>query len=180
MRIQDGMTLDAVLAGIDPSPRPHLEETKRSLRATLAGIKAAVQPLSTTDLERARAAAVEWAQRRAELKRIIEDLIPPGSRVIVADADQLGDAFTSVDTIPFTERNGVYWGPPGTAEEAIKIDRQVDRGARWFVIAWPMFWMFDRYPALASQLRARSESHYDFTSAAVFHMAPGLRAPFEG
>ena len=173
LHVDGGTTLDDVLAGIDRSPRSNLEELKRSLCRTIAAIKGGIRPLSAAELERARAAAVEWQQRRAELKRIADDVIPRGSRVIVADDDQLGDAFRSVEAIPFTERNGVYWGPPATAEEAIaEIQRQIDCGARWLVIAWPMFWIFDQFLPMARYVENTFECCYKSEAAQVFKCKP--------
>jgi predicted O-methyltransferase YrrM len=56
--------------------------------------------------------------------------------------------------VPFMERGGRYWGPPGNDEEAIaELERQRDAGIGFIVFAWPAFWWLDHYRHFATRLR---------------------------
>lgn len=87
----------------------------------------------------------------------------------MADEDQLRNTLSEINGIPFVERNGIYWGAPGSAEEAIEeIQRQLQRGVKFFIIAWPMFWMLKLYPVFSNYLNERFELRHESEAAQIF------------
>ena len=58
--------------------------------------------------------------------------------------------------LPFTEREGQYWGPPPDDETAIReLERLRDGGASHLVFAWPAFWWLEHYAGLHGHLCSR-------------------------
>ncbi|MEO5905452.1 MAG: hypothetical protein ABIQ11_01910 [Saprospiraceae bacterium] len=48
--------------------------------------------------------------------------------------------------ILFTEKNGVYWGPPASDNAAIKeMESDREKGAGYIVFTWPAFWWLEHY-----------------------------------
>lgn len=140
-------SLDLLLASIEPVP--DFQGHKAALRRTLTDIKEHVRPFSAEELQAQRAAHAEWEAKRGELFRTLNHLIPAGSAILVADDEQLRPDMSAWRTLPFTERNGLYWGPPATGDTAVEeVIRQLQHGVQWLVVVWPMFWLFDRFPQL--------------------------------
>jgi hypothetical protein len=55
--------------------------------------------------------------------------------------------------IPFTERDGIYDGPPLDDEHGIaEVQRLRTAGAAHLAFAWNVFWWFDEYPQFARYL----------------------------
>jgi FkbM family methyltransferase len=80
----------------------------------------------------------------------------PDAVIALADLDEGGFGATIAGRTrwPFVERNGRYFGPPATDEEAMaELDRLHRRGATHFAVLWPAFWFFETYPQLAARLR---------------------------
>jgi len=118
-------------------------------------------------------AASDWQRRVHELQKVVAAVIPSGACVIVADEEQLRSTLTGLRSIPFLERDGIYWGPPGSAEEAImETQRHLHAGATWFIIAWPMFWVLEKYPAFADHLHDNFTSRHDPSIARIFESPP--------
>jgi hypothetical protein len=92
----------------------------------------------------------------------------------VADEEQFRQELDNIQSIPFLERNGTYWGPPGKDSEAVaEITRQARNGATWLIVGWPMFWLFERYPEFASFLQTSFIEVEHTESARVFRIASG-------
>jgi len=134
-------------------------------------IKNEFRPLSAEELEAKHHAVAEWECRVAELRQVVAQVIPKGARVVVADEEQHRNALAGTHSIPFLERNGLYWGSPGSAEESIRETwRQVQQGANWLIIAWPMFWALEKYPAFLNHLRENFQCRYDSAVARIFQL----------
>lgn len=57
--------------------------------------------------------------------------------------------------VPFTEKDGDYWGPPENDRAAIdELERLRRSGATFIVIGWPAFWWLDCYKTFNSYLRS--------------------------
>jgi hypothetical protein len=57
--------------------------------------------------------------------------------------------------VPFTEKDGDYWGPPENDRAAIdELERLRRSGANFIVIGWPAFWWLDCYKSFNSYLRS--------------------------
>lgn len=100
----------------------------------------------------------EEDQHRIELAaREAQDCVPAQARVILVDQAELGAALLPAhQLIPFTERDGVYWGPPASGRQALREFERLRRaGARYMVFAQPAFWWLDCYRPLARRLRSR-------------------------
>ena len=144
-------SLDRVLAWVRTPPA--MEECKSGLRASIKTIKETLRPLSAEEREARRDAEADWMARRDELLQLAAETIPPHSTIIVADEEQIRGMLSNWRTLPFTERDDQYWGPPSSDEEAIReVERQFQSGVKWIVIAWPMFWMLERFPLFAAYL----------------------------
>ncbi len=169
LRLTDSTSLDDVLDSIGQHGRPGLQQVRSSLRRTISEIKQSVRALSADELQAKRDAVADWQQRLAQLQTVIANVIPRGSRVVVADEEQLRNALSGIECIPFTVRDDIYWGPPASAEEAVQeLQRQLQRGATWFVVAWPMFWLLEKYPSFSQFLHKSFESRHDSAVARIF------------
>ncbi len=153
LRLDRSTALESVLRDVHPYDRPNLQTIKESLRRTIDRIKESFRPLSAQELEARRAAAADWQHQLGELRRLVSENIPQGSTVLVADDDQLRSELPTIRSVPFLERNGLYWGAPGSSEEAVaEVARHLERGVKWVIIAWPLAWLLDRFPDFASYL----------------------------
>ena len=87
----------------------------------------------------------------------IAALVPVGEAFILVDERQWGggELLAGRRAIPFTERDGQYWGPPPDDETAIReVERLRAQGAHSIVFAWPAFWWLDYYPRFHRHLSA--------------------------
>jgi pyruvyltransferase len=169
LRLDRSMTLEDVLRDMPPYGRPNLETIKESLRRTIERIKESVRPVSARELAARRAAEADWQHQLGELRRLVSEHIPEGATVLVADNDQLRSELPTIRSVPFLERNGLYWGAPGSSEEAIaEVTRQLERGIRWVIIAWPLAWLLDRFPDFASYLNSNMALRSHTTAGWIF------------
>ena len=73
--------------------------------------------------------------------------------------------------VPFTERDGDYWGPPVDDESAIdEIERVLDGRGGWVVIAWTAFWWLEHYQGLDRYLRSSSASVHEDDCMVAFRI----------
>ena len=92
-------------------------------------------------------------------KRVTEqllELVPAGQPYIFVDQEEWRAGLTADGRKcwPFTEREGVYWGPPTDDAAALQeLQRLHATGARCIVFAAPAFWWLDYYKGLAEHLR---------------------------
>ncbi len=95
------------------------------------------------------------------LKQVTDELlelVPAGQSYLFVDQDQwwAGLAADGRTRVPFTERDGVYWGPPKDDAAALEeLQRLRALGARYIVFAAPAFWWLDHYRGLIEHLRSR-------------------------
>jgi hypothetical protein len=96
----------------------------------------------------------EWNRSAAAAWADIEQIIPEGSLVILADDGHLGQGPRR--SLPFLEHDGLYWGPPADDGTAIsELERMRAAGASFFVLAWPVFWWIDCYSRFYDYLRSQ-------------------------
>lgn len=94
-----------------------------------------------------------WEEKVDLAREEILSLIPPNTPYILIDEHQLDDGRLK-GSIPFTSRDGQYWGPPRSDDAAIaEIERLRDGGVHWLVFAWPAFWWYDYYYLLRDYLQ---------------------------
>ncbi|BCS31451.1 hypothetical protein TBR22_A06520 [Luteitalea sp. TBR-22] len=98
--------------------------------------------------------ANEWMHRWLAAQRTILGCIPEGARFVLADLDAFGRDFAPDRTpVPFTQRDGTYWGPPADDAHACEeLARARAEGLEYFVLGWPAFWFTGTYPALMDAL----------------------------
>ena len=95
-----------------------------------------------------------WRNRVMRVAVEIASVTRPGETIVLADENRFGSLYLPERIVrPFIERNGVYFGPPSDAEEAIsQLIRMKNEGASYFAIGWPAFWWLNYYRKLASFL----------------------------
>src|SRR5205085_4983402 len=83
---------------------------------------------------------IQWLQRVYRATQTMDAALPPEARCILVD----NDAWTTVEIhiprpcVPFTEREGQYWGPPDDDAHAVQeFERLRAAGARFLVVGWP-------------------------------------------
>ena len=98
--------------------------------------------------------ANEWMHQLLAATRELEEAVPPGEALVLIDQDAFGKGFAAGRrAVPFTEREGVYWGPPADGAQAVaELSRRVAAGARVVVVGWPAFWWLDHYAELRAYL----------------------------
>jgi len=170
-------TLAGLIESVPPFVRPGIEEIKDELRRVMRSVRDRVKPPSA-EAQQARAdAQAEWHSRLARLQSLLARHIPAGAEIVLADDDQLRSSLTTVRAIPFLERDGVYWGPPGRDDEAVaELRRAAEGGVEWFIIAWPMFWLLDQFPEFARHLREHGRVIAQDESAMLFRLPAGSKA----
>lgn len=76
--------------------------------------------------------------------------------------------------LPFLEKDGVYWGPPGDDATAIcELERLRNRGATFVAFAWPAFWWLEYYAGLNRHLRSRYRCVLENDRLIIFDMRCG-------
>ena len=90
-------------------------------------------------------------------KREAAAVLPESASVIFVDEEQWRENFLLGRTlIPFTERDGKYWGPPLDDDAAIaEFERLRSRGAQFLVFASPAVWWFHHYLGWQRHLESR-------------------------
>jgi len=87
----------------------------------------------------------------------IEKIVPIDEPFILVDQAHWGEAFVpGRRAIPFTERNGLYWGPPADDAAAIaELERLRRVGARYIAFVWLAFWWLDYYREFHQYLQTK-------------------------
>jgi hypothetical protein len=122
--------------------------------------------------------ANEWMHQLLTATRELAVAVPPGESLVLIDQDAFGKGFTADRrAVPFTERQGVYWGPPADGAEAVaELSRLIADGARFVVVGWPAFWWLDYYEELRAHLRERFTYVLDNERLKIFQ-ASWCRSP---
>jgi len=98
---------------------------------------------------------------------------PADAVVIVADLNEggFGDTIAGRGRLPFTEKEGNYFGPPIDDTHAIgELTRLRASGATHFALLWPAFWFFNTYPRFEQHLRQAHRCLIENASAIVFEL----------
>jgi GT2 family glycosyltransferase len=96
----------------------------------------------------------DWAREIAHAKA------PETSAIVVGiDEFENPEIFDSVHALPFTERNGEFWGAPADDVAAIsELERLKDeRNASLLVFLWSNFWQLDYYRKFGEHVRRHYE-----------------------
>jgi len=119
------------------------------------------------------APSAEAAQRVAQARDALIELVPLDEPFILVDEEQLRLLLPHRRAIPFLERDGDYWGPPADDATAIReLERLRTAGARHIVFAWPCFWWLEHYSAFTSHLRTNFKITREDSLLVVLALAP--------
>ena len=123
--------------------------------------------------------ANEWMHQLLAATAELASAVPPGETMVLVDQDAFGQGFsTGRRAIPFTEREGRYWGPPADGAQAVaELTRLCAMETRFVVIGWPAFWWLDSYPELRAHLDARFTRVLDTGRLKVFEARRSPAAP---
>jgi glycosyltransferase involved in cell wall biosynthesis len=114
-----------------------------------------------------------WSQIRAAIADIAS-VVPEGGSFILAEQDDWasGPHIAGRLRVPYMERNGVYAGPPVDDTEAIaELQRQRERGERFFVVAYPHLWYLDYFPDLRAWLLRWARERLRNDRVAIFEIS---------
>jgi hypothetical protein len=94
-------------------------------------------------------------KRATKAARDLESVIPSEAVLILVDEAKLPThIFSQWRTIPFTEKEGKYCGPPVDDNSAMQeLERLRKAGASFIAFGWPAFWWLDHYTELHRYLR---------------------------
>lgn len=164
-------SLASILSRLGPYSRPGIQSIKEALLNTLAAVTG-FQPVSSLDRHRLeQEERRQWASRLEKVKLALEDALPRESTLVLADEDQLGTGLQFRRVFPFTEREGQYWGPPGSDELALgELSRLQSLGAEYFAIAFPSFWLLEQFPQFATHLRSQFKCRIEQDDLLVFQL----------
>lgn len=117
-----------------------------------------------------------WEERLRVVRLELDALISHSARTaIVADDSQLDSLSNRLRALPFTERDGEYWGPPGSDAHAIEeLERLRALGAEYLVVAWPALWLLDFFKGFRAHLSATYPCLADNSRLAVFDLRTPL------
>ena len=145
------------------SPWAEDDERRRSLSRTLtdlSGLRSMATAEHVDDLN------LSWSERTEIALYQLDALLSPGVPFVFVGSNDLG--VTSVGdrrAIPFTERDGVFWGEPVSDAEAIaELERHRANGITTVVFGWSSFWWLTFYEGMARHI----ESNYDRVIADSF------------
>jgi exopolysaccharide biosynthesis predicted pyruvyltransferase EpsI len=118
-------------------------------------------------------------ERLRRLTGAAASLIPQGSAFLLVDDSAIGTfPLAGRKPLPFIERDGIYWGPPGDDSQAIgELERMRGAGATFLVIAWPAFWWLDYYADFHRYLRAGFRCVLDDDTAKIFDLRTPAQEP---
>ncbi|MDZ8064299.1 MAG: glycosyltransferase family 2 protein [Nostoc sp. DedQUE08] len=142
-------------------------------------IKALCESLHKHDIqiedafERWKGSEYEFIQRLGALEPELTPLIPIGQGYILVDMNEWGSGqlLDKCQSIPFLEKDGMYWGAPKDDAIAIKeFERLYRKGASFIVFGWPAFWWFDYYAEFACYLRTKFRCVLDNERLVVFDL----------
>jgi hypothetical protein len=99
---------------------------------------------------------VPWLYEMQSALEAVAEVVPPGATLILVDEERWGggQAIRGRRTLPFLERDGLYWGlPPDSGTAISELERLRGLGAEYLVFMWPSFWWLDYYAGLREHLR---------------------------
>jgi glycosyltransferase involved in cell wall biosynthesis len=113
-----------------------------------------------------------WLHRMQRTAKQLRAIIPSGAKFLLADENQWGaNPLGGRCAVPFTEKDGCYWGPPASDAEAVReFERLRSAGAEFMVFGWPAFWWLEHYPSLRHHLTTNFQRRHDDDNLIVFEL----------
>ncbi len=139
------------------------------------GVPVPDEPLPRTEETQEWHNAQWWIEQLVAGQRDIERLIPEKGTIILVDEATLADTTFEAarHTIPFTEANGAYNGPPADSDSAIsELNRHRRNGATHIVFAWPAFWWLEHYQGLHQKLQEQARCILRNDRLVIFELSP--------
>lgn len=98
-----------------------------------------------------------WPRRLECSARDLREFDFGGARVLVAGENWWREAVAGcIESIPFTEHDGHYYGPPADGASAVaELKRQRESGSAFLIVGAAFSWWLDFYPELREHLRTR-------------------------
>lgn len=137
--------------------------------------ESAARHLAFLEALRERAKEPAWEQGVREAVEEIARLVPPDETLILVDETKLGlgPLIAGRRAVPFTERQGQYWGPPAHDKSAIReVERLRRSGATFMIVGWPAFWWLDHYTGLRHHLEANYRCVLNNARLVAFDLRP--------
>ena len=115
-----------------------------------------------------------WQRTIDDAARELQEVLPTQTSYVLVDQEQWGldDCISERTKIPFTERAGLYDGPPANSDAAIgELERLRRHGANYLVLAQPCFWWLSYYQQFADHLQANYERIHESPRMVVFALS---------
>jgi hypothetical protein len=138
-------------------------------------LQAALDAVAPIIKENRRKAAQRWKQQLQSATEEIASLIPAQDKfILVGEAEwSNGEVDLRRHYIPFLERDGQYWGPPGDDATAInELERLRNAGSRFIVFRSPVFWWLGYYSGFHSYLRSHFRCILENDRLVAFDLRP--------
>ncbi|MBD1847731.1 glycosyltransferase family 2 protein [Cyanobacteria bacterium FACHB-63] len=114
-----------------------------------------------------------YLQHLVDVGHQLQSLVPPGQAYILVDMDEWGSGqlLEHCQSIPFLERNGLYWGAPSNDAIAIQeFERLHTAEINFIVFGYPAFWWLEYYTEFNHYLRSRFRCVLDNENLIVFEL----------
>jgi hypothetical protein len=99
---------------------------------------------------------VPWLFDMQMALKELSEIIPQRATFILVDEQQWGggQVLAGRRTLPFMERDGIYWGlPPDNRTAITELERLRAAGAQYIAFMHPSYWWLDYYSELRDHLR---------------------------
>jgi glycosyltransferase involved in cell wall biosynthesis len=155
--------------------------TKRDRRLLVSSLaihrKVAASDRADSTVRAANRAIIEWLERVCELTQKIDVLVPVTSPFIFVDEERIRPELLGYRTIPFTERDGEYWGPPQDSAHAIRVleSQRLANAAAFVAFAWPALWYLEYYTAFREYLDSTYECLVSCKDLVIYDLRPEPR-----
>lgn len=126
-------------------------------------------------------AHLEWTESLRLMTQEVASVVPQGAAYVFVDGEQIGGLpLTNRRSFPFTEHEGMYWGPPTEDDAAVQELEKIRRqGAQFLVVAWPAFWWLDYYAGFHRYVQSAFDCAFQNERLVIFDLrrSPSRNAP---
>lgn len=112
-----------------------------------------------------------WEERLQASLKEINSVIPESEAIILIDEDQWATDgnISGRNAIPFSSREGIYWGSPANDSKAIEeLNHHLQMGIKYVVVGWPAFWWLEHYSAFNTYLEETGKKIYKSSRIIIF------------
>lgn len=114
------------------------------------------QPMSLNRIHPRMEVELDWRLKTSRLRETLLQYCRGIRDLALAGLDTIFlERIEGVHILPFLEREGRYWGPPGDAGQAIaELERMRLRGVQAVGFPWSTWWILEAYREFAAHLEA--------------------------